>query len=440
MKSKISILIIEDDKYLRFQIKETLKEFGPIQEAADFNEALNHLNSQYFDLVLTDLDLGKGSSGLDLISVIKQKNSECIVLSSDEDEKSIEKAYTSGANHYLNKTKIETNLPIYIKKYLFSKSSRFEEFLKEEFITQDAETIEALKHICEVNLKNQSLLIEGPTGSGKSLLGKLLHQINHHQSAFVHVNCSEFSENLLESELFGHEKGAFTGADQKKDGKFKLADGGTLFLDEVATMSMNMQQKILKAIDEKSFYPVGASKPIKCEFTLITATCENLHEKIQNKTFREDLYYRIKGYTLKLKPLSQRRNDLPSLIKFFQSKTLRKFIIKEDGLQILQNHEWPGNIRELRQVIDQISSQGKGILEAGDVQKILPLKSSIQKEATNSGDILNLGLKKYISEIEKKAVEESMIRNNGKITACIKELKISSSAFYRILQEHRLKI
>jgi DNA-binding NtrC family response regulator len=442
MKSKLSILIIEDDKYARLNLREILHPYGLIDEAADTSTALSLLNEGHYDLVLTDIELGNGS-GVDLIPTIIRKRAYCIVVSSYENEEIIEKAYTLGASHFLSKYRLREQLPNYINKFLQSKNARFETFLTEEFITQDDETIQDLRRLCDMNLKFQNVFISGPTGTGKSLLGKLIHDITHPEAPMIHLNCSEVAENLLESELFGHEKGSFTGADQKKDGKLKLANGGTLFLDEVATMPLAMQQKLLKALDEKTFFPVGSSTPIKCDFTLISATCENIHEKIVRKEFREDLYFRLNGFNLHLKPLAQRPGDIELLLKHFQKKSARRFVVKPEALELLKKHQWQGNIRELSKACERFSQSASGIVDAALVRKSL-LNSMTQKSlpaAENLDDyILAHGLRSLIANLEKKAVEESMKRNNGKITACIKELKISTSAFYRILQEHQLQL
>jgi DNA-binding NtrC family response regulator len=440
MKSKLSMLIIEDDKYARLNLREILMPFGVLEEAADIETAFVKLKNQYFDIVITDIELGAGS-GVDVIPTIIQKGSHCIVVSSYESEDVIEKAYTLGASHYLSKHKLRDQLPVYIHKFLQGKGARFEKFLAEEFITQDLETIQDLKAICEINLKNQNLFISGPTGTGKSLLGKLIHDITHPEAPLVHLNCSEVSETLLESELFGHEKGAFTGADQKKDGKLKLANGGTLFLDEVATMPLSMQQKLLKALDEKTFYPVGSSTPIKSNFTLVSATCEGILEKIQRKEFREDLYFRLSGFHINLKPLNERIEDIDLIVKFFQKKSSRRFVIKPEALEALKDYAWPGNIRELSKVCERFSQSLTGIVNLNLVKKtIIPHTTALTAPQLHGWEefVQNHGLRSYISHIEKRAVEEAMKRNNGKITASIKELKISSSAFYRILQDHQL--
>ena len=439
MKSNLSILIIEDDKYARLNLREILGPFGILDEAADTETAFVKLKDNFYDIVITDIELGDGS-GVDIIPTIIRKGSHCIVVSSYEHEDVIEKAYALGASHYLSKFKLRDQLPVYINKFLQTKSARFEKFLNEEFITQDTETIQELRRLCEINLKNQNLFISGSTGTGKSLLGKLIHDITHPDAPLVHLNCSEISETLLESELFGHEKGAFTGADHKKDGKLKLANGGTLFLDEVATMPLSMQQKLLKALDEKTFYPVGSSTPIRSDFTLISATCEGILEKVQRKEFREDLYFRLSGFHFHLKSLAERPDDVDLLIKFFQKKSSRRFVIKTEAIEAMKKYSWPGNVRELSKVCDRFSQSLSGIVDLNLVKKtIIPQgQMTIPKVEGWEDYVQNHGLRSYITNLEKRAVEESMKRNKGKITACIKELKISSSAFYRILQDHQL--
>jgi DNA-binding NtrC family response regulator len=390
---------------------------------------------------LTDIELGNGS-GVDLIPTIIKKKCYCIVVSSYENEEVIEKAYTLGASHFLSKFRLREQLPAYIQKFLQGQNARFDRFLKEEFITQDEETIQEIRRLCEMNLKHQNIFISGPTGTGKSLLGKLIHELTHPDEALVHLNCSEVAENLLESELFGHEKGAFTGADQKKDGKLKLANGGTLFLDEVATMPLSMQQKLLKALDEKTFFPVGSSTPIKCEFTLISATCEDILEKVKKREFREDLFFRLNGFNLHLKPLAQRKGDIEPLIKHFQKKSSRRYVIKKEAMEALKDYHWPGNIRELSKTCERFSQNREGIIDLAMVKNTLLTKAVPHASSLDQFDeyIKSHGLRSLITHLERRAVEDSLKRNNGKITACIKELRISTSAFYRILQENQLNL
>jgi DNA-binding NtrC family response regulator len=228
MKPNLSFLIIEDDKYARLNLREILQPFGVTDEAIDVESARKKLSERFYDIVFTDIELGD-NSGVDLIASIVKKGSHCIVVSSFEADDIIEKSYTLGAKHYLSKFKIKDQLPVYIQKFIHAREEKFEKILKEDLITQDDELISDLRKLCEVNWKNQTLFISGPTGTGKSLLGKLIHEITHPEAPLVHLNCSEIAENLLESELFGHEKGAFTGADQKKRRKVKTCSRWNTF-------------------------------------------------------------------------------------------------------------------------------------------------------------------------------------------------------------------
>lgn len=433
--TKVSFLIIEDDKYMRLSLKEILKEFGSVEEASSYSEGETKLLNYPFDVVISDIDLD-GQSALPLLTRIKENNSHCIVVSSQEEDETIEKAYDLGVSHFLSKNRIRKELSIYIQKFLQRRSNKFIDIIKKNYITENQELIENLLNLCEFNIKNKSLYLSGETGTGKSHLAKIIHEITHPEAPFVHLNCSEISESLLESELFGHEKGAFTGAETKKEGKFKLADGGTLFLDEVATMPLSMQQKLLKALDEKTFYPVGSDVPEKSNFTLITATCEDISQLIKDKKFREDLFYRIGGFKFHLKSLRERRSDIRPLIKHYQKNSSRKFVVKEDALSFMESYHWPGNIRELKLTIERISQIGQGIISLSMIQDLLAPHSEVEGKIPNPNEIImTIGLKNYISLLEKKTVKESMERHHGKITACIKELKISASAFYRILNE-----
>lgn len=442
MRKNLSILIIEDDKYFRLNLRNILTSFGVIDEASHYEEALKKIQQNQYDLVITDIDLGHDQDSLNLIKIIHQKKTYCIVASSMEDDGVIEKAYDFGARHFLSKQKINIHLPLYLNKFFLSANNKINDIISKHFITQDESLKDEIKKLCEINWHNQCLYLSGETGSGKSLLGKIIHQCSHSEKNLVHLNCSEISENLLESELFGYEKGAFTGAEQKRDGKLLQANGGTLFLDEIGTMSMKMQQKLLKAIDEKTFYPVGATTPKHVEFTLISASCEDIKEKIRKKEFREDLFYRISGFQFHLPALRERTSDIAHLFKYFQQLSTRKFVLKKDASELIQHYSWPGNIRELKKVCDRLSQESTGIIDKDTIKKILQHDSFEHslKEQTWEVEVFTHGLRKHIANIERQAVEKSLQKNKGKITASIKDLGISNSAFYRIVQENKISV
>lgn len=443
---KIKILICDDDKYFRMALKDQLNEHGLIFEASQTQEAIEKINSEHFDIVLIDMEIDESSSGIKILKAAKSQGFHSIILSSQGSESSIEEAYSNGCDHYLSKFYYKTHLEPYIYKYKKNlQSNQLGKFFKTKYLTGHVELIDKIKELCNINLVNRSLFITGETGVGKSLIAELLHSHTHDsKKPFIHLNCSELSESLLESELFGHKKGSFTGADKDKIGKLELADQGTLFLDEVATMPMSMQQKLLKAIDQKVFYPVGSDKPVRSEFTLITATCEDLLQKIENQEFRKDLFYRINGLNLYIPPLRERKDDIRILLSHFISQSPRRFVLKAEARQLLAQYEWPGNIRELKKTVDILSTKEKGILTTDDLSFILTPTTPKKYNGQNSSKLLTPsqesfisehGLKNYIKLIEEESIKLILDKNNGKVAKTIKDLKISASAFYRIFDQ-----
>lgn len=437
-KQKIKILICDDDKYFRMALKDLLSPHGLISEAGSEAEALELIDMNFFDIALIDMEIDGPFSGIKILKHAKSKRIHSIILSSQNDENVIEEAYENRCDHFLAKSQYRNQLEPYIYKYKKQYlTNDIADFFKEKYITNDVELRQKVTELCKINLKNKTIFITGETGVGKSLIGELLHhQTYDNTKPFIHINCSEIQENLIESELFGHEKGSFTGATNKKIGKLELANGGTLFLDEIGTMPMTMQQKLLKALDQKVFYPVGSESPIKSEFTLITATCEDLFEKILKEEFRKDLFFRVSGHNLHIKPLNERKSDIPLLIKHFLKTSHRRFIIKDCAIEEFKKYPWPGNIRELRKKIELLSSKEKGIIVKADINFSSKLQSSPNWLTGQQHDYIKInGLREFIKKIEEESLRSALENNNGKITKTIKELKISASAFYRIFDK-----
>ena len=448
MKDKsLHILLVEDDKYFRLGIKDILHKYGVILEADNLETAKKLLYNQKIDLALIDIHLGDEPLGLDVLGHAIKKGIPSIVLSSCDDDTITEQAYDAGCEHFLIKRHFREHLEGYILNIIKNiQGNLLEDFFQNKFITQDTDTIKNIQDLCEINLKGKTIFISGETGVGKSLIGRLLHSLNFNEKApFIHINCSEIPEELLEAELFGAKKGSFTGCDKDRLGRLKQADGGILFLDEIATMSQSMQQKLLKAIDEKTFYPLGSTTVERSNFTLISATCEDLFEKVSNQSFRKDLFFRINGINLDIKPLRERKDDIKILAKHFLKESPRKIVIKQDALEVLETYNWPGNIRELQKAIEVLTSTSKGIIRKQDLpQRIQNVHHSEFKYSdseekslltrTQIEYISKNGLKLYMKELEKIAVSSTLKKNNGKIAKSIKDLKISSSAFYRVME------
>lgn len=446
MKNKIHILIVDDDKYFRIALKNLLNDHAIFTEAESESEATKLIDTNFFDIALIDMNIDGPKSGINILQNTKSKKIHSIMLSSCIDDEKIEEAYTTGCDHFLAKAYYKEHLIPYVHKYrkqLFDNGSK--NFFKTKFLTEDHVLKTKIQEMCEISLKNKSVLITGETGVGKSLVGELLHEQNYDSSKpFIHINCSEIAENLMESEFFGHKKGSFTGAIADKKGKLELADGGTLFLDEVATMSLSMQKKLLKAIESKSFYPLGAHEEVKSNFTLITATCEDLFSKISKEEFRKDFFFRISGINLHISPLRERPNDIQLLIKHFLACAPRKIIVKQEAIELLEQYEWSGNTRELKKEIEYLCLKNKGIIEPSDVAlNGARMQSSTNEEyltVDQKNYIADHGLRSFIKNIEEQSIKETLTKHQGKITHAIKELKISSSAFYRIFENLKTTI
>lgn len=432
---KIKILLVDDDVYFRLAVKDVIREFGIITEAQSAQEAIELLKNEYFDLALIDMQMKTDHCGLEVLKYTAQKSIHSIILSSYNNDETTTQCYENGCQHFLAKIHYSKSLKSYITNFVRSKSSD-----SIEYITNNEKLLNDLNKLKSINLSDQCVFISGETGVGKSLIGKAIHKFNNlKEDNFVHLNCSEISENLIESELFGHVKGSFTGANSNKKGLLEIANGGTLFLDEIATMPMAMQQKLLKALDEKSFYPVGSDKLIRTSFTLITATCEDLFQKITNKEFRKDLFFRISGFNIDIAPLRERKEDITDLARFFVSKMPRRIVLKESAVCALNEYSWPGNIRELKKIINLLGQEKKGLITDVEVNALVnssELDSNENSWLTQNQKeyISGNGLRAFMKKIEEEIVSEMLSKHQGKITHAIKDLKISSSAFYRIFE------
>jgi DNA-binding NtrC family response regulator len=439
--TKPRILLVEDDLLSRLSLKSRLEQMGEVLEAPSRKDAIILLKDREFDLAFVDLDLEAELAGLDIITLLKEKNIYSVVLSGREDENIIEQAYTNGCRDYLAKPFTKSSIELIFKKFASEKNKKKSlQALKDIFLTSDDSLIRELEIIDQALLSQRPILITGESGTGKTFLAKFIHELIDSTIPFIHLNCAEISESLIESELFGYEKGAFTGAVKTKKGMLELADGGILFLDEIATMPLSIQKKLLKAIEEKSFYPLGSEKLVKSDFRLISATCENLQKKIEKQEFRADFYYRIEGFNVTLKSLRERSEDLNTLIQHFVKKGDRRIVFDSMAKQIMKDFSWPGNVRELEKTIEVLQTRENGIVTAADLATLLnkPTSKNSSPEI-DLEEVKRIGLKTYIESIESQILEMALKANKDKVRKTLADLKLSNNSFYRIMDNLKTK-
>ncbi|HEY5915916.1 MAG TPA: sigma-54 dependent transcriptional regulator [Chryseolinea sp.] len=380
------ILVIEDDSKIRTILKEILEEKGhDVEEASDGQEGFKKLESGAFDLCLCDIKMPK-MDGLEVLEKTKEAGipTNFIVISAHGTIDVAVEAVKKGAFDFLQKPfdlgRLEITLRNALdKSSLVKETKTLKKKISKKFeMVGDSETIQDVKAMIEkVSATDARVLITGPNGSGKELVARWIHEKSKRATgALVEVNCAAIPSELIESELFGHEKGSFTSAIKQRIGKFELAEGGTLFLDEIGDMSLSAQAKVLRALQENKITRVGGDKEISVHVRVIAATNKDLKKEIEENRFREDLYHRLSVIVIKVPALNERKDDIPLLSDKFlddiaEEYGARKKNIQPAAFEALKKHNWTGNIRELRNVIERLIIMSGDEITADDVVKYL---------------------------------------------------------------------
>lgn len=366
-----TILVIEDKESMAEMLKLTLEAEGyRVISAKNGMEGINYLKEGKIDLVLTDLKLPQ-KNGIEILRVSKEENQirPVIIMTAFGSVETAVEAMKQGAFDFITKPFDTDHLLVLIRRALENQRITTENILlKEEFASKfgmpriigRSEAIVSVAQIIQkVAPTNATVLLIGESGTGKELFARAIHHLSNRKSyPFVPINCAAIPRDLLESELFGHEKGAFTGAETKKLGKFEMADKGTIFLDEIGDMDLTIQSKLLRAIEEGEIERVGAVRPITVDVRIVAASNKDLEKAVEDTKFREDLYYRLNVFPVKIPPLRERREDIPLLVEYFVNQYCREIktplkSISKEVLDLLMHYHWKGNVRELENAVER---------------------------------------------------------------------------------------
>jgi DNA-binding NtrC family response regulator len=451
-----TILVVEDKESMAAMLKETLESEGyQVLSAKDGLEGIKCLKESKIDLVLTDLKL-PGKEGIEVLRVSKEDNQlrPVIIMTAFGSIETAVDAMKKGAFDFITKP-FDTDYLLMLIRRAFETQRLITEntLIKEEFaikfglpriIGKSEQIVNVANIVQKVAPAKTTVLLLGESGTGKELFARAIHNLsNRQQYPFVPINCAAIPRDLLESELFGHEKGAFTSADARKLGKFELADKGTIFLDEIGDMDLTIQSKLLRALEEGEIERVGAVKPIQIDVRIVAASNKNLEKAVEEKMFREDLYYRLNVFPVRIPPLRDRRDDIPHLVEYFIQKYSQEINpsakrISGAALDMLRNYPWKGNVRELENTIERaiilcdhdvimpehlvlnreivheteplskggsLESVSKGAMKKAETRRIIDVLRETKGNKTKAAEILRVSYKTLLTKIKEYGIE-----------------------------------
>ena len=447
------ILVAEDQENLCRLIQATLAEQGyEVAVALGGDAAIHELQARPFDLVISDMRM-PGASGLEVFRQARAQRylPDVIMMTAFGDAREAVQLMKEGASDYILKDNILEELTVRVRQVLDTRKLRADskllqgriETLREQIHIHKFDTIvgqgaamrDALNLAKRVAPTDASVLLTGESGTGKEVFAQAIHAASHRANApFMPVNCGALPESLLKSELFGHERGAFTGAIRMKPGRFEVADGGTVFLDEIGELPQSIQVKLLRFLQDHTYVRVGGEEMRHTDVRILAATNRSLEEMIRESKFREDLYYRLNVFPIRLVPLRERREDIPALVAHFLAKHERALSdVRPEALEYLKSYEFPGNIRELQNLIERACILAGG----GPIDRHhFPIESG--RLASDSGDLLALGLS--IDQMEKRMILEALDRAQGNKTRAAGLLGISRRALYSRMESHGIPL
>ena len=445
MDKKMSIMVVDDEAIVRESLFHWFKKYGHLVETASSGfEALEKLETYPFQLLFVDIKM-PGMDGIELLEKVKAEYPDTlvIIITAYGSIESAVKAMRIGATDYLLKPFKPDQLSlvmerISIQKRLVTQYNYLKGHLEkitrfDNIIGQSTEMEKVFTLIPEVAQSDSSVLLFGETGTGKELVAKAIHaESRRSHLPFIAINCGAIPESLLESELFGHQKGVFTGATRARKGFLEVVSGGTLFLDEIGEISPKMQVDLLRVLEEKKITSIGSREPVEVDFRLISATRQDLKKNVAEGNFREDFFYRINVIIIEIPPLRKRKGDIPLLVEHFLKKYCQettKYVdhVTYDAMELLKRYDWPGNVRELENAIERAVVLSKSrTLNVEDLSFIQPSDKPFSR---------NLSLR----EMEKSYIQQVLEENNWNVTQSAKILEINRVTLHKMMKRYHLE-
>jgi len=446
MNNKNTILVVDDERGVRQSFNMALKNKYHVLLAATGEKAVDILQKNSIDLILLDILL-PDIDGIDLLKKFKQTdpNTEIIMITAVNDLRTAVKAIKLGAYEYIIKPFIVDEVLTLIRRalekrhlvkqvvYLKNELERYLPF--EKMVGKDEKMKKVFELISVVSQSHGTVLIQGESGTGKELVARAVHNLSPRKNQpFVVINCAAIPATLMESELFGHDKGAFTGAESIRMGKMEIADKGTVFFDDIDSLDINMQAKLLRIIQEKEFQRLGETKTMKADVRFVAASNKNLDELILREEFREDLFYRLNVFPIKLPPLRERKEDIPLLLNHFFKLYAKKSgkpqkMITENALKILIEYDWPGNIREMQNLVERLCTiKQDPVVQLKDLTALTISKKSI----------INNSLKEAVNSFEKQYIAETLDLVKGNRKKASEKLGIHRNTLLAKIHEYGL--
>jgi DNA-binding NtrC family response regulator len=453
------VLIVEDESAIRLALSGLLKREGyVVEQSRDGREAISRLEVEDFDFVLTDLSLGHGPGGMEVLRTVRESQPETpvVMITAHGSEKIAVEAMRLGADDYVPKPFDNDEIRLVVRRALERTRLARENRILRARVERDyawggligsgpamRTVFETIQKVAETDL---TVLVRGESGTGKELVAQALHQASPRKTLpFVAVNCAAISRELVESELFGHEKGAFTGADARRVGRFEAADGGTVFLDEIGDMAPETQAKVLRVLQERSLERVGGTKPIAVDVRVVAATHRDLEKDVREGRFREDLYYRLKVVEIEIPPLRGRREDIPALVARFLEQLAERLgrdavLIEPAALAALARFSWPGNVRELRNFVEQAAVLAAGdTIEEGDVQLSNPKEEADVGAGIDPALPFNEAKRAAVESFERRYLLRALRAHDGNISRTAESIGMVRQSLQQKIRELGLR-